>query len=50
MRDWATSGASGAWRLTPLTRPNKTYLASCQDNGCEYAMKRQLVATLNYKW
>lgn len=42
-REWGV--ALNAANLT-----NKTYLASCQDNGCEYAMKRQLVATLNYKW
>ncbi|QKJ85043.1 iron complex outermembrane recepter protein [Paramixta manurensis] len=29
---------------------NKVYLASCQDNGCEYAIKRQYVATLSYQW
>lgn len=42
-REWGV--ALNAANLT-----NKTYLASCQDNGCEYAMKRQLVATVNYKW
>lgn len=29
---------------------NKTYLAACQNNGCEYAVKRQYVATLSYQW
>lgn len=29
---------------------NKTYLASCSNNGCEYALKRQYIATLSYKW
>lgn len=42
-REWGV--ALNAANLT-----DKTYLASCQDNGCEYAMKRQLIATVNYKW
>lgn len=42
-REWGV--ALNAANLT-----DKTYLATCQDNGCEYAMKRQLVATVNYKW
>lgn len=42
-REWGI--ALNAANLT-----NKTYLASCQNNGCEYAMKRQLTATVSYKW
>lgn len=29
---------------------NKIYLASCSNNGCEYAVKRQYVATVSYAW
>lgn len=29
---------------------NKTYVALCQDNGCEYGLGRQVIATLRYKW
>ena len=29
---------------------DKTYLASCQDNGCYYGLKRQYIATLSYQW
>ncbi|XBS69719.1 TonB-dependent siderophore receptor [Acerihabitans sp. KWT182] len=29
---------------------NKTYLASCQNNGCYYGLKRQYIATLSYQW
>jgi len=36
--------------LNAANLTNKTYLAVCQNNGCEYALKRQLVATLSYQW
>jgi len=29
---------------------NKTYIASCNNLGCEYALKRQYVATVSYAW
>ncbi|AJZ88339.1 TonB-dependent receptor [Klebsiella michiganensis] len=36
--------------LNAANLTNKTYLAACQNNGCEYAVKRQYVATLSYQW
>jgi len=36
--------------LNAANLTNKTYLAVCQNNGCEYALKRQYVATLSYQW
>ena len=42
-REWGVA-------LNGANLTNKTYLASCQNNGCEYAMKRQLVASVSYKW
>jgi iron complex outermembrane receptor protein len=29
---------------------DKTYVALCQDNGCEYGLRRQIIATLRYRW
>nr|WP_249780703.1 TonB-dependent siderophore receptor [Bradyrhizobium sp. dw_78] len=29
---------------------DKTYVALCQDNGCYYGLRRQVMATLRYKW
>lgn len=36
--------------LNAANLTNKTYLAVCQNNGCEYALKRQYVATVGYQW
>ncbi len=36
--------------LNAANLSNKTYLATCQNNGCWYATKRQYVATLSYQW
>ena len=44
--DWREWGVA----LNAANLTNKTYLATCQNNGCEYAMKRQLTATVSYKW
>ncbi|HDG1679269.1 TonB-dependent siderophore receptor [Kluyvera ascorbata] len=44
--DWHEWGVA----LNAANLTNKTYLATCQNNGCEYAMKRQLTATVSYKW
>jgi iron complex outermembrane recepter protein len=29
---------------------DKTYVAMCQDNGCEYGLRRNVIATLRYRW
>ncbi len=29
---------------------DKTYVALCQDNGCYYGQRRQVLATLRYRW
>jgi iron complex outermembrane recepter protein len=29
---------------------DKTYVSLCQDNGCYYGLRRQVIATLRYKW
>lgn len=29
---------------------DKTYLTLCQDNGCYYGLRRQVIATLRYRW
>lgn len=29
---------------------DKTYVALCQDNGCYYGLRRQVIATLRYRW
>ena len=29
---------------------DKTYVAMCQDNGCEYGLRRNVMATLRYRW
>ncbi|WP_249225220.1 TonB-dependent siderophore receptor [Tardiphaga alba] len=29
---------------------DKTYLSLCQDGGCYYGLRRQVIATLRYKW
>jgi len=29
---------------------DKTYVSLCQDNGCYYGLRRQVIATLRYRW
>lgn len=29
---------------------DKTYLTFCQDNGCYYGLRREILATLRYRW
>ena len=29
---------------------DKTYVTLCQDNGCYYGLRRQIIATLRYRW
>jgi iron complex outermembrane receptor protein len=29
---------------------DKTYVTLCQDNGCYYGLRRQVIATLRYRW
>ena len=29
---------------------DKTYVTLCQDNGCYYGLRREVIATLRYKW
>jgi iron complex outermembrane recepter protein len=29
---------------------DKTYVALCQGNGCYHGLRRQIIATLRYRW
>jgi iron complex outermembrane recepter protein len=29
---------------------DKTYVSLCQDNGCYYGLRRNVIATLRYRW
>jgi iron complex outermembrane receptor protein len=29
---------------------DKTYVTTCSDNGCFYGLRRQVIATLRYRW
>jgi iron complex outermembrane recepter protein len=29
---------------------DKTYVTLCQDIGCYYGLRRQVIATLRYRW
>jgi iron complex outermembrane recepter protein len=29
---------------------DKTYVSLCQDNGCYYGLRREVIATLRYRW
>jgi iron complex outermembrane recepter protein len=39
-----------SFQLNATNLFDKTYVTLCQDNGCYYGLRRQIIATLRYKW
>ena len=44
----AVKGYSAQINATNLF--DKTYVTFCQDNGCYYGLRRQVIATMRYRW
>lgn len=39
-----------SFQLNATNPFDKTYVTLCQDNGCYYGLRRQVIATLRYRW